>query len=171
MSELAPLWHSLDLGCKRFMVVLALSLTLAACSSVRPARNETLSTRVRPVPPAAAVSVAKKQIGVPYRYGGEDPRSGFDCSGLVWWTYKELGSSVPRSARTLFAAGRKVGRKDLKAGDLVFFNTGGKPPAHVAIITKPPKFVHAPSTGGKVREDSLDESYWSTHFYGARRID
>jgi cell wall-associated NlpC family hydrolase len=123
------------------------------------------------VSPSALVSVAKKQIGIPYRYGGEDPRSGFDCSGLVWWSYKELGSSTPRSARTLFAAGHKVSRNDLRPGDLVFFDTGGRPPAHVAIITKPPKFVHAPSTGGKVREDNLDESYWSQHFYGARRID
>jgi cell wall-associated NlpC family hydrolase len=150
--------------------MLVLSLTMAACSSVRP-RNESLNPRVRPVPPEALVSVAKKQIGVPYRYGGEDPRKGFDCSGLVWWSYKELGSATPRSARTLFAAGHKVGRNDLKPGDLVFFDIGGRPPAHVAIVTKPPKFVHAPSSGGKVREDTLEETYWSKHFYGARRID
>lgn len=170
MLALKAIWTLLDPRCKRFLVVLALSLTLAACSSVRP-RDETLTTRVRPVSPSALVSVAKKQIGTPYRYGGEDPRVGFDCSGLVWWSYKELGSSVPRSARTQFAAGRRVNRKELKTGDLVFFNTGGKPPGHVGIITKPPRFVHAPSTGGKVRENSIEESYWNKVFYGARRID
>jgi murein DD-endopeptidase len=144
-------------------------LLLAGCSSVEPRRNE--FARSKPVPPGALVSVAKKQIGTPYKYGGEDPRSGFDCSGLVWWSYKELGSSVPRSSKQLFTQGHKVGRNSLKPGDLVFFNLAPNPPTHVGIMTKPPKFVHAPSSGGKVRENSLDEAYWNKKFYSARRID
>ena len=95
---LAPkaIWTLLDPRCKRFLVVLAASLTLAACSSVRPPRNETLNTRLRPVSPSALVSVAKKQIGTPYRYGGEDPRVGTSSPP------KESAVETPR-----FSGGRK----------------------------------------------------------------
>ena len=147
---------------------LALLLLLAACSSVRPRGGY----RVKAVNPHALVDVAKKRIGTPYRYGGNDPRKGFDCSGLVWWSYKELGSSIPREAHEQYFMGEPVAKGDWKAGDLVFFNTGGgRAPQHVAIVTDPPKFVHAPSTGGKVREDNLEQGYWAKHYYGARRIE
>lgn len=160
------------LGYKWLGSLLILGLVLLACSPMRARRERnTFGERIKPVSPSALVSVAKKQIGTRYRYGGEDPRSGFDCSGLVWWCYKELGSSTPRSAAQLFQMGRRVNRSDLHTGDLIFFNTGGRKPGHVGIVTKPPKFVHAPATGGFVREDNLDEPYWDLHYYGARRID
>jgi cell wall-associated NlpC family hydrolase len=145
-------------------------LALAACSSVR--RRPERHYSIRPVDPKALVALAKKQNSVPYRFGGTDPRSGFDCSGLVWWTYKELGSSMPRSAREQYHTGRALKQDELRAGDLVFFDIGGKhPPEHVGIMTRPPKFIHAPATGERVREDNLEEPYWSSHYYGARRID
>jgi murein DD-endopeptidase len=126
---------------------------------------------VKPVPPRAIVSTAKKEIGRPYRYGGMEPKRGFDCSGLVWWSYKENGSMMPRSAREQYTVGESVSRSSLREGDLVFFDIGGPAPGHVGIITHPPYFVHAPSTGEKVRENSLKEAYWSQHYYGARRLD
>jgi cell wall-associated NlpC family hydrolase len=145
-------------------------LFLAACTSVR--QRPEHYYHIRPVAPKALVALAKKQKGEPYRYAGTDPRSGFDCSGLVWWTYKELGSSMPRSAREQYHTGRAVEMKDLRPGDLVFFDIGGKhPPTHVGIVTQPPKFIHAPETGERVRENNLEEPYWNMHFYGARRIE
>jgi murein DD-endopeptidase len=145
-------------------------LFLAACSSSRP-RPERVY-HIRPVSPKALVALARKQRGVPYEYSGRDPRRGFDCSGLVWWTYKELGSSMPRSSRDQYHTGHAVAKEDLRPGDLVFFAIGGKhPPEHVGIITQPPRFVHAPESGEKVRENNLEEPYWSEHYYGARRIE
>lgn len=148
---------------------LIIGLLATGCASAPPAHPK--SIYVKPVSPKALVSLAKKQIGTPYRYGGETPKDGFDCSGLVWWCYQQLGSTAPRSAHTLYAAGHKIKAGDLKMGDLVFFNIGGSPPAHVGIAVDHKDFVHAPSSGGKVRIDSLSNVYWSKHFYGARRIE
>lgn len=145
------------------------ALLITGCSSVR--SRPASSFHVRPVDPDALVRTAKDQIGTPYRYGGEDPKRGFDCSGLVWWCYQKNGSSIPRSARTQFQLGRRVKSTELRPGDLVFFDTEGPAPGHVGIIVRPPNFVHAPSSGGKVRIDSLKNVYWSKHFYGAKRIE
>ncbi len=145
------------------------ALLLTGCSSVR--SRPATSFHVRPVNGDRLVATAKSQIGTPYKYGGEDPKRGFDCSGLVWWSYQKNGSSIPRSARTQFELGRRVKYAELRPGDLVFFDTEGKPPGHVGIVVKSPNFVHAPSSGGKVRIDSLKNSYWSKHFYGAKRIE
>lgn len=148
---------------------LLFALLATGCSSVRSRPGS--SFHVQPVAPEAIVRTATKQIGRPYRYGGEDPKRGFDCSGLVWWSYQQNGSAIPRSARIQFQLGRRVKSTELKPGDLVFFDIGGSPPAHVGIMVDPPKFVHAPTTGEKVRLDSLKNVYWSKHFYGAKRVE
>jgi murein DD-endopeptidase len=153
---------------RRWGLALLVAALASGCASVQ--RHGVY--HVKPVSPGALVSTAKKEIGRPYRYGGTDPQKGFDCSGLVWWSYRQNGSSLPRSAHEQFYAGVSVARESVRAGDLVFFHIAGShPPDHVGIVTKPPLFVHAPSTGGKVRENSLDEAYWTQHFFGARRID
>lgn len=107
--------------------------------------------------------------GVPYRNGGSDP-AGFDCSGLVVYVFTKHGRDVPRHTSAQYAAGRAVGRTELRAGDLVFFSTVAPGASHVGIALDDDEFVHAPSSNGVVRVERLTTSYWRTRFVGARRL-
>lgn len=111
--------------------------------------------------------------GVPYRNGGSDP-SGFDCSGFVWYVFGQHGVYLPRTVSEQFVAGNQVDARDLRAGDLVFFDTmhnGARQLAtHVGIVIGGDEFVHAPSSTGEVRVERLASSYWGPRFVGARRI-
>jgi len=110
-------------------------------------------------------------IGVNYKFGGNSPETGLDCSGLVWHVFQEVtGVSLPRTAREMSSLGAKVTIADLKPGDLVFFNTRRFAFSHVGIYLGDNRFVHAPSRGSDVRIASLDQSYWQKHFNGARRV-
>lgn len=110
-------------------------------------------------------------LGVPYRWGGSDPRGGLDCSGLVRHVYQAArGQTLPRRSVDLSRAGAPVPRHALAAGDLVFFNTLGRAFSHVAIYLGEGRFVHAPSRRGVVRIEALDEKYWRVRYNGARRI-
>lgn len=116
-----------------------------------------------------AADAALTQLGKPYRFGGSDPDKGFDCSGLVHYSYAAAGVSVPRSTEVLYRDFQKVSAKALRRGDLVFFNVEGKKSSHVGIYLGRGEFVHAPSSGGRVRRESLDAAYWREHYAGARR--
>lgn len=142
-------------------------LLLSACGG----GSKAIRSDVKPVPGHLLVRTAKAQIGKPYRYGGKDPKTGFDCSGLVWWSYRQHGSTLPRTAQQMYRLGTEIGKGDLEPGDLLYFDIGGKTPSHVAIFTGRGRFVHAPSTGGRVREDELGNNYWKRVYYGARRIE
>jgi cell wall-associated NlpC family hydrolase len=112
------------------------------------------------------------QVGVPYRYGGNSPASGFDCSGLVNYVYKEsAGISLPRSVKEIRALSvPEPGRDALQSGDIVIFATGfSRKPDHAGIYVGKNRFVHAPSHGGKVRIDKLDDAYWNKHYLTAKR--
>lgn len=112
-------------------------------------------------------------VGTPYRYGGNTPDGGFDCSGLIGYVYRDAaGISLPRSTRELSAMRvPAVQRNALQSGDLVFFATsGGRSVSHAGIYVGDGRFVHAPSTGGTVRLDSLDNSYWQRAYLDARRV-
>ena len=129
---------------------------------------------VAPADPAAANAVLMRAIslvGTPYRYGGNTPEGGFDCSGLVNYVYRDmLDLRLPRSSRELAAwEGPRIPEERLAAADLVFFGSGGQV-SHVGIYVGEGRFVHAPSTGGTVRLDRLDGPYWKTHYSGARRV-
>ncbi len=108
-------------------------------------------------------------VGKPYRYGGSTPK-GFDCSGLVNYSFAQVGLKVSRDTRTLREQGVLVRTSALRRGDLVFFDQEGKKYSHVGIYLGDGVFVHAPSSGGKVRTDKLEADYWSRHFVEARRI-
>jgi cell wall-associated NlpC family hydrolase len=115
---------------------------------------------------------ALNMIGVRYRWGGNTPDSGLDCSGFVRYVFQDtLGMALPRRAEEMSRVGEKVSMSDLKPGDLVFFNTMRRTFSHVGIYIGDNKFVHSPSTGSTIRVDDLDESYWEKHFTGARRIE
>ncbi|MEO8160547.1 MAG: C40 family peptidase [Arenimonas sp.] len=111
-------------------------------------------------------------VGTPYRYGGASPEGGFDCSGLVQFVFRDsAGVRLPRSTRELVAMhARVIAREKLEPGDLVFFSPGGGPPSHIGIYVGEGRFVHAPSTGGTVRLDLLNDDYWRRAWAGGRRI-
>src|SRR5260363_435076 len=117
------------------------------------------------------VDNALKQIGVRYRNGGNTPKKGFDCSGLVHYVFQNtLGLTLPRRADAMSRIGNKITVDNLKPGDLVFFNTRRRTFSHVGIFIGNHQFVHSPSKGRRVRIDSLDNRYWERHFTGARRF-
>lgn len=117
------------------------------------------------------VSRAMAHLGTHYRYGGSSPSAGFDCSGLIWYVAKEsLGVDLPRNAAGQAKLGKPVARADLERGDLVFFNTAGRRFSHVGIYVGDGKFLHAPSSGGKVRVEAMAQRYWNSRYNGARRL-
>ncbi len=118
------------------------------------------------------VSNALSYIGVRYRYGGNTPEHGFDCSGLVRWVYNRTwGVMLPRRASEIAKVGTDIPKDQLKPGDLVFFNTLRRTFSHVGIYLGDGQFLHAPRSGGKVRVEKLDESYWAKRWDGARRLE
>lgn len=111
-------------------------------------------------------------LGIKYRWGGTGPEvGGFDCSGLVRKVFGDaLGLNLPRTAAEMARLGDKVGSKELKPGDLVFFNTMRRAFSHVGIYVGDNKFLHSPAKGGVVRVEELDSSYWMKRFNGGRRL-
>ncbi len=108
--------------------------------------------------------------GVPYRNGGTDPSSGFDCSGLVQYVFAQYGVTLPREVREIYREGKSVNRSRLEPGDLVFFSTTAPGASHVGIALGGDQFVHAPSNSGVVRVEQISEEYWARRFIGARRL-
>jgi len=166
-----------------FILLVAIAL-LALCGcgrdDVRPSRTPAAVVpqrewpQVVPEDPASANAVLMRAIslvGTPYRYGGNTPQGGFDCSGLVNYVYRDmLDLRLPRTSRDLAAwQGPKIAPERLAAADLVFFGSGGQV-SHVGIYVGEGRFVHAPSTGGTVRLDHLDGSYWRRNYSGAKRV-
>ena len=117
---------------------------------------------------AGAARHALGMQGKPYRMGGNTPQ-GFDCSGLVHYSYARLSMNLPRTTEGLWANSRAVPRKEIRPGDLLFFHQEGKRNSHVAIYVGNNRFVHAPSSGKQVSTASLSDPYWRQHFAAARR--
>jgi cell wall-associated NlpC family hydrolase len=163
----------------RHITALLALLATAACASSRavPAPFPGAGTSrpevsaARPVPPEAesVVETALSLRGSPYRNGGSSP-SGFDCSGFIWYVFAVHGVAVPRTVVEQYRAGHGVHTDQLRAGDLVFFDTGAAPASHVGVVVGPDAFVHAPSSRGQVRVEHLSAPYWSSRYVGARRV-
>ncbi len=111
------------------------------------------------------VGIAMQYLGIPYRYGGESPSTGFDCSGFTMYVFSRVGVSIPRTVSTQYGVGVPVSRSELQAGDLVFFNGLG----HVGIYIGGNQFIHSPHTGDVVKISSIT-GYYSSGWVGARRI-
>ncbi len=112
------------------------------------------------------------QLGVRYRSGGKTPDTGFDCSGLVFYSANQsLGLKLPPRADEMAKQGNNVGRTELAVGDLVFFNTMGRKYSHVGVYIGQDQFVHSPASGGVVRVENMNDRYWAKRFTGARRLD
>jgi hypothetical protein len=118
---------------------------------------------------------AKRELGVPYVYGGTTPK-GFDCSGFTRWTFHHNGAQLPHSAALQFKLGRRSGfkriwkKKHLKKADLVFFNTRGSGVSHAGIYIGHGKFISATSSSGVHIDSVYDRYYWGRRFVGATRV-
>lgn len=156
----------------RRLGVLLLLLALGGCSST-PRR----ATTPAPIPPErsqaanAVLFRAIALVGTPYRYGGDTPQGGFDCSGLVDYVFRDAaGIDLPRTSTRMSDLGhRELPLDALQSGDLVFF-AAGRRVSHVGIYVGTGRFVHAPNTGGTVRLDSLDGPWWREHFVFGKRV-
>jgi cell wall-associated NlpC family hydrolase len=113
-----------------------------------------------------AATIAVKAVGVPYRWGGSSPTSGFDCSGLVYWTYGRLGIELPHSSYALYDLGRRIKRSQLEPGDVLFFSGLG----HVGLYLGDGRMVHAPHSGRRVEVVRLGGSRYGQRLIGARRL-
>lgn len=163
------------------LLALSTALLLAGCGgsgNVRPTAKANPTPRAwadaRPVDPAKANAVLMRAIslvGTPYRYGGNTPEGGFDCSGLVNYVYRDmLDLRLPRTSRELAAMqGPRIAPDRLASGDLVFFGSGGTV-SHVGIYVGEGKFIHSPRSGAQVRVEDMNGSYWQRRFDGARRV-
>lgn len=158
----------------RLACILLASL-LAACSSQAPLPPQQSISQV-PVSSGPAEDVLFRAIGLvgtPYRWGGNTPDGGFDCSGLIGYVYRDAaGMQLPRTTREMSALPvPRVERQQLRSGDLVFFATnGGRQVSHAGIYVGEGRFVHAPRTGGTVRLDSIDDNYWQQRYLDGRRV-
>ena len=115
------------------------------------------------------VTTAKRYVGVPYRWGGESPSTGFDCSGLTMVVYRINGLNLPRSSRQQWKVGKPISRRQLQKGDLVFFATArGNKVSHVGIYAGGDTFLHAPGRGRRIQTSSLSSKYYSARYVGAR---
>jgi len=114
------------------------------------------------------------QLGKPYQWGGSSPHTGFDCSGLVWYAYKDLVKfRIPRTANEMYHLrdASPIKRESLEKGDLVFFRINGRGTAdHVGVYLGNGKFIQSPRTGKDIQISALSEDYWQRHYIGARRM-
>ena len=163
---------------RAFFLCLAMSaaVLLAGCGTTPPPSSPSSPSRSTPysrLSPDQASDIATHALGLvgtPYRYGGNTPDSGFDCSGLIGYVYKSrAGVAPPRTVAMLGDFGQSVSAGELRTGDLVIFGAG-RSPTHAGIYVGEGRFVHAPSTGGTVRLDSLSSKYWSKQFTAYRRF-
>jgi murein DD-endopeptidase len=147
----------------RVLFLIPILLTLVACGHA-PVENSSESAGNR------VANIALAMVGKPYHYGGNTP-AGFDCSGLVQYSYGRSGVTLPHGTNELRRVTRPVARGKLRRGDLLFFTQEGRKSSHVAIYIGNNRFVHAPSSGKKVYVAGFDDSYWQRHFTEARRPD
>lgn len=118
------------------------------------------------------VRTAATQIGRKYKMGGESPRTGFDCSGLVYWSYKQHGITVPRVTASQASVGQKINRQNLRVGDIVVFRTRNSPNGlHTGLYAGKNSFIHSPNSKSRVKIDSLNRgTYWGDHLLYGRRV-
>ena len=116
------------------------------------------------------VNVAKSMLGVRYRYGGRHPKTGFDCSGLVYYSHRAVGKTLPRTSQGQFMASQPVSKNNLTKGDLVFFKIRRNKISHVGIYLGDGRFIHAPSSGKKVSIEDMTNPYWKKRFIRGGRI-
>jgi len=169
---------------RNYLFYIVCLFLVAGCSSIGPTVSAPVVASPSQTGESAASSIARRTerseallqallaLGLDYRYGGESPATGFDCSGLVAHVYLEAWNiRLPRNTSAQSKAGTPVSLAELQAGDLVFYDTLKRPYSHVGIYLGDGRFVHAPKSGAQVRIESLQNAYWAQRFDGARRIE
>jgi len=161
---------------RRFQLALlsVMLLCLAACHSTSGPLKPTKWENVPPKNPAAANAVLMRSmslIGTPYRFGGNSPQTGFDCSGFIHYVYRDmLDLRLPRTTAELAnLRAPKPARAKMAIGDLVLFGKRGKV-WHAGIYIGEGRFIHAPNSRGVVRVENLDVRYWRENYHSARRV-
>jgi len=150
----------------RIVFMILVGMSLGGCAFFGGADSSSIAPGT-----GSVVDTARSQIGVAYRGGGSSPSQGFDCSGFVQWVYARHGLRLPRRTEDLLHVGRPVSKSELHAGDLVFFMPSAKRASlHVGIFDGHGGFIHSPSPGGRVREESLLLPYWRAAYYQANRV-
>ncbi len=167
-----------------FFTALLLALSgLTGCASVSssaqrsanvPVTNATTPARTQSRPQLQSrshrgLAIARDMVGTPYLYGGANPR-GFDCSGLVYYSYRKASVKVPRTTTEQFRQSKRVKMSRLRPGDLIFFRLSQRKLSHVGIYAGNGKFIHSPSSGKRVSYGSLDNPYWKARVIGAGRF-
>lgn len=159
-----------------FLLLLAFN-GLAGCTSIRPTLQQSGADEIAKAQTQdqtqqhlqRGLAIARDLVGAPYQYGGASPR-GFDCSGLVYYAYREAGVSVPRTTKEQYRQSRRLDLSEVRPGDLVFFAISRDKPSHVGIYAGGGRFIHAPSTGKPVGYASLHDPYWNERLIGAGRF-
>lgn len=166
------------------LLALLVCLLIAACSS-SPVRKTTVSAskprqpslsseRLRIKDTQQANEIVLFSLGLldtGYHFGGKNPEAGLDCSGMVGYVVEQTtGLRLPHNAAKIAEQTRPIDRNELRPADLVFFNTSGQTFSHMGIYLGDGKFIHAPSSGGRVRVDQLDSAYFANRFSGARTL-
>lgn len=159
-----------------YLLITLLTLTmLAGCASAPPAPSVAGAASAPPAHAEAqahrhpALAVALDMVGKPYRYGGASPR-GFDCSGLVYYSYRRAGIQVPRTTTEQYRQSEHLKLANLQPGDLIFFKISRRKPSHVGMYVGGGQFIHAPSSGKRVAYASLSDPYWKNRVIGAGRF-
>jgi len=164
---------------KGLIFSVSVALLVACASTPAPTVETTFTNKASTISPAIiiqsqssgliALDTARKMLGVPYRYGGTDPR-GFDCSGLVQYAFSRGGVKLPRTTGDIFRSSQLIDPKKLQAGDLVFFAISKRKVSHVGIYDGRNRFIHAPSSGKGVSYASLASSYWRKRLVAVGRF-
>ena len=159
------------MGCGIFIYIF---LSLSGCASFGSKNNATKVAQFKQDTSVGTEDIsiaAVGLVGVPYRYGGNNPKGGFDCSGLIVYVYsKSANIKLPRTIQEMSSKGQSVENQAPAPGDLVFFNTTGEKYSHAGIYVGQGRFVHAPSAGGTVRLEYITTPYWAARFTEARRL-
>ncbi|QWE28178.1 C40 family peptidase [Polynucleobacter sp. AM-7D1] len=159
------------IGCGIFICTL---LSFSGCSNFGSKNNATKVAQFKQDTSVGTEDIsiaAVGLVGVPYRYGGNNPKGGFDCSGLIAYVYqKSANIKLPRTIQEMSSRGQSVENQPPAPGDLVFFNTTGAKYSHAGIYVGQGRFVHAPSAGGTVRLEYITTPYWAARFTEARRL-
>lgn len=150
----------------RFMFFLSFAILAWGCSTTPLVAEGDDYEDVR----MQVVTTALTQLGKPYVWGGDNPQKGFDCSGLVHYSYIQAGVDVPRTSLEQYKASRPIRMSQLRPGDLIFFRLKSRQISHVAIYIGDNRFVHAPKTGKDVSFADLDNPYWQKYMAGAGRL-
>ena len=154
------------------LLVIVIALLEAACGGIQPASHPSSQAARIQVPSdsrSEVVLYAMGLIDIDYRFGGSNPASGLDCSGMVDYIFQNaVGLKLPHSAYQIAQLGRDVDIGTLQPGDLVFFNTSSRPFSHVGLYIGDGKFIHAPNNNGKIKTSSIKSGYYAEKLAAAR---